>query len=154
MLDDRLCNIPTMIQIQFVTCFPFFTWTNALNFAFKWLYNSWLLLIIGLLWSFGNNQIMPYLVSSSLLLSLCKVISPEHQHGQPLFGHPPAHRIPSPQPNLAPVHPRSLPPTSDQLVPVPAPGSPRDPRIHPAPLAHRRVRHGLPLQRRCSQTHL
>src|SRR5271157_3718589 len=75
MLDDRLCNIPTMIQIQFVTCFPFFTWTNALNFAFKWLYNSWLLLIIGLLWSFGNNQIMPYLVSSSLLLSLCKVIS-------------------------------------------------------------------------------
>src|SRR5271157_6339728 len=74
MLDDRLCNIPTMIQIQFVTCFPFFTWTNALNFAFKWLYNSWLLLIIGLLWSFGNNQIMPYLVSSSLLLSLCKVI--------------------------------------------------------------------------------
>src|SRR5271157_104254 len=77
MLDDRLCNIPTMIQIQFVTCFPFFTWTNALNFAFKWLYNSWLLLIIGLLWSFGNNQIMPYLVSSSLLLSLCKVIRDE-----------------------------------------------------------------------------
>src|SRR5208283_3147991 len=74
MLDDRLCKIPTMIQIQFVTCFPFFTCTNSLNFAFKWLYNSWLLLIIGLLWSFGNNQIMPYLVSSSLLLTLCKVI--------------------------------------------------------------------------------
>jgi hypothetical protein len=37
------------------------------------LYNSWLLLIIGLLWSL-SNQIMPYLVSSSFLFSFCKVI--------------------------------------------------------------------------------
>src|SRR5512134_2317056 len=65
--------MPTMIQIQFVTCFRFFTVTNALNFSSNRLYNSWLLLIGGLLWS-SSNQIMPHTVGSSLY-AFCKVIN-------------------------------------------------------------------------------
>ncbi len=39
-LHDLLSKMPTIIQIQFVTCFRFFTDTKALNFSSNRLYNS------------------------------------------------------------------------------------------------------------------